>query len=146
VGNKKGGKMKRISLMLALVTISGCAYNLTLMPRDSGKTYMGEMQGNGAGSATLTVQLDDATCTGPGARVASNQSFGFANTYGTNSRGASTNAFTTTQNSGDSQVKAILSCSNGSGLRCDMTGQGAAGGGICVDDKGRVYDILAIRK
>lgn len=125
--------------------MSGCAYNMTLMPRDSGKVYTGEMQGNGAGSGTLTLTIDGDKCTGPVARVASNQTFGFANTYATNGA-RSANAFTTMASSGDATLKAILSCSNGKGLRCDLTGQGASGGGICVDDAGKVYDALAIRK
>ena len=94
----------------------------------------------------MTVRLGENTCTGPAARVASNQSFGFANTYGSNSRGMSSNAFTTVTTTGDSTVKAILSCTNGSGLRCDITGRDSTAGGICLDDMGKVYDVLAIRK
>lgn len=125
--------------------LSGCAYNMTLMPRDSGKVYTGEMQSNGTGSGTLTVTVDGDKCTGPTARVASNQTFGFANTYATNGK-RSANAFTTMATSGDVALKAILSCGSGKGLRCDLTGQGSSGGGICVDDSGKVYDALAVRK
>lgn len=78
--------------------------------------------------------------------VASNQTFGFASTYAINSRGQSMNAFTNTATAGDSQVKGILSCTNGGGLRCDMTGRGSIGGGIFVDDAGKVYDAIAVRK
>lgn len=138
-------KLSTVILALALA-ISGCAYNLTLMPRDSGKMYQGEMKGDGTGSGTLTVQIDGDTCTGLVARVASNQTFGFANTYGANNQGTRANAFTTTSSFGDVAVKGILSCQSGKGIRCDMTGQGSSGGGICVDDAGKVYDVIAIRK
>lgn len=134
------------TIAASVLLLSGCAFNVTLMPRDSGKTYTGEMIGNGTGSGTMTVKLDgDEICTGPVARVASNETFGFANTYATNSRGKQANAFTTVATSGDVTLKAILSCTSGKGLRCDLTGRGG-GGGICADDSGKIYDALAIRK
>ena len=137
--------MKKIASMIAALALYGCAYNVTLMPRDSGKTYSGELNSNGTGSGTMSVNLDGATCSGPFAKVASGETFGFANTYG--QVGAKpVSAFSTMASSGDVTVKAILSCSNGSGLRCDITGRGASAGGLCLDDKGKVYDILAIRK
>ena len=138
--------MKRLIAIATMTALSGCAYNLTLMPRDSGKTYSGEMLGKGDGTGTLNVNLDGDTCSGPVARVASNQTFGFANTYATNNRGQSANAFTTSSSFGDVALKGILSCKSGKGLRCDLTGQGSSGGGICLDDTGKVYDVLAIRK
>ena len=138
--------MSKLIFMSATLLLSGCAWNLTLMPRDSGTTYTGQLQGNGMGSGTMTVNLDGVTCTGPAVRVASNQTFGFANTYGRNSNGTTGNAFSTFTVAGDNQVKAILSCSNGKGLRCDMTGRNSTAGGICVDDAGRLFDVLAIGK
>lgn len=139
--------MKKLILSAAaILLVSACAFNVTLMPRDSGKTYSGEMMGSGNGAGTMTIKLDgDETCTGPVARVASKESFGFANTYMANSRGRAASAFTTVATSGDVTIKAILSCTGGKGLRCEMTGQGG-GGGICVDDAGRIFDALAIRK
>lgn len=133
--------MKLVLAAAALAALTGCAYNLTLMPRDSGKMYTGELQSDGSGSGTVSVSLDGATCTGPAARVSSNQTFGFANTYG--NRGS---AMTTFAGSGDVAVKAILTCSDSRGLRCELTGQGSSGGGICLDDAGRVYDVLARRR
>lgn len=133
------------SIFIATAALCGCAFSVTLMPRDSGKTYTGEMVGNGTGSGTMTVKLDgDETCTGPVARVASNETFGFANTYAT-VRGKPVNAFTTMATTGDVSLKAIMSCTSGKGLRCDLTGRGG-GGGICVDDTGKIYDALAIAK
>lgn len=138
--------MRKMMAMITTLALCGCAYNVTLMPRDSGKTYQGELISNGGRSGTMTLRLDEVTCTGPAAKVASNESFGFANIYGSNSRGQTANAFATVTTSGDAAVKAILTCSNGSGMRCDITGRGSSAGGICLDDKGKVYDALAIRK
>ena len=134
----------KLAISLAVALLSGCAYNLTMMPRDSGQTYTGKLVSpSGNGSGMMTVVIGDLQCSGPAARVASNQSFGFANTFG--SSGTRTfNSFSTMSTSGDVQVKAILACTGGKGLRCDLTGRGSSGGGICVDDAGRVFDVLAI--
>lgn len=44
---------------------------------------------------------------------------------------------------GTNMFKAILSAPGNHGLRCDLTSDGAGhGGGICVDDENRVYDII----
>ena len=138
--------MKTKIIALACLALAGCAFNVTLMPRDSGKVYTGEMNGPGNGTGTMTIKMDgDDVCTGPVAKVASNESFGFANTQAFNSKGKTANAFTTMTQSGDVTVKAILSCTSGKGLRCEMTGRGG-GGGICTDDTGRIFDALAIMK
>ena len=138
--------MKLLTVALASLTLSGCAYQMTLMPRDSGKVYAGILNSDGTGAGTMSLNLDGDECAGPVARVASNQTFGFANTYGGNNRGVRAAAFTTTSTTGDVSVKAMLSCKSGKGLRCDLTGQGATGGGICLDDAGRIYDAIAVRK
>ncbi len=84
---------------------------------------------------------------GPGyGRVGSNDTFGFASAYGFNSHGGTATAFGNSYSIGDKFVKALLSSSDGHGLRCDLRGQGASSGGICVDDGGKVYDVILVRK
>lgn len=124
-----------LALAVALA-LTGCSYGMQLMPRDSGKVYQGSVQSNGAGSGTLSVALDGKTCAGNFVTTSSGDSFGFVQTYG--ARGMSTG---TAFMSGSSQYKAILSCSDGSGLRCDVSGS-TSGGGICVDSHNRVYDLI----
>lgn len=136
----------KLSAILLTALLSGCAYNVTLMPRDSGKTYAGTLQASGGGNGTMSMAMGDVTCTGPVARVGSNETFGLVNSFGTNNRGGFSSGLSTIAMAGDVHAKAILSCSNGSGLRCDLTGRGASAGGVCVDDKGSVYDAIAARK
>lgn len=132
-------------LWIAPLLLAGCAYNVTLMPRDSGKTYTGTLQaGNGHG--TMTMAMEGVSCTGPVARVGSNETFGFANSFGTNSRGGFSSGFSTIAAAGDVHAKAMLSCSDGSGLRCDITGRPGSAGGVCQDDKGRLFDAIAVLK
>ena len=140
--------MKKFLVVALIGLLTGCAgtMNLMMMPRDSGTAYTGELQGDGAGGGSMTVTIGDAKCTGPAARVSSNQSFGFANSVGFNNRGTVGNSFGTVATTGDSVVKAILSCSNGKGLRCDLSGRDMNGGGICLDDNGRVFDVVVNRK
>lgn len=135
-------------MRLALITaacavLAGCAFQVTMMPRDSGKVYLGQMSGSG-GVGTMTMNIEAKTCTGPVVRVGANETFGFANTFGTNSRGVTTTGFTTISTFGDVYLKALLSCSDGGGLRCDISGRFPSGGGICADDTGRVFDMIAV--
>ena len=140
--------MKKLIAIATIGLLGGCGatLNVTMMPRDSGTAYTGELIGDGSGGGSMAITIADAKCSGPAARVASNQTFGFANSVGFNNRGTVANSFSTVATSGDVFIKAILSCTNGKGLRCDMTGQGGNGGGLCVDDTGKVFDVLVNRK
>ncbi|NIF51433.1 hypothetical protein [Burkholderia sp. Ax-1724] len=128
------------------VALTACSFNATLMSRDSGRTYTGELVGNGMGVGTMSVTIDSATYSGPAARVGSNDTFGFASAYGFNNHGGSASSFASSYSSGDKFVKALLSSADGHGLRCDLRGQGHSGGGICVDDAGKVYDVVLVQK
>lgn len=127
-----------------LLLLASCAWQMTLMPRDSGRTYSGVMTGDGMGSGTMTVTIEDIPYTGPAVRVGSNDTFGFSSAYATNNRGSSASAFGTSYAVGDRFVKAILSAPTGRGLRCDLVGRGRTGGGICVDDNGKIYDVVLV--
>jgi len=87
----------------------------------------------------MTVNLENRTCSGRFSRGASNDSFGFFQSYGSNG----SSSFGTTQTIGStSTVKSLMSCTDGTGLRCDFVGGGGTGTGICVDNKEQVYDVL----
>ena len=131
---------KKILTALAATAISGCAYQMQLMPRDGGTIYSGHVQSNGMGSGTLDVQLDGRACRGNFVTAAYGDSFGFYQTYG--SRGGS--SFGAYQSYGSSTYKALMTCTDGSGLRCDVQGSDmtSTGAGICVDSSGRVFDMM----
>jgi hypothetical protein len=139
--------LRKIAIAAALVcALSSCAWDMTLMPRDSGQTYSGTFKGNGMGVGSITVTIDGVTYTGPAVRVASNDTFGFANMAASNNRGLVTTGTGTFFAEGDKYVKAILSAPNGHGLRCDLVGRSHGGGGICVGDDQRVYDAVLVAK
>lgn len=83
--------------------------------------------------------IGDKTCSGSFARGASSDSFGFFQTYGKNGVGStgSVQAY-----GGTATVKALMACSDGSGLRCDFVG--GMGTGICVNSNGQVFDVLVM--
>jgi hypothetical protein len=138
-----------LAVLLAdvVVTLGGCAggsrWQVQMMPRDSGTVYSGVGQGDGSGGGSVAITIEGRTYTGPVVRTAANESFGFFQAYG--SRGV--NAIGGSQSFGGTvYVKGILSSPDNRGLRCDLTGDGHGHlGGICVDDKGRVYDVVASR-
>lgn len=129
--------MNRLSYLALAALLSGCSMNVTLMPRDSGSVYRGELTSSGNGSGSMKVDLAGRSCTGPASRVASGESVGVISTFG--GRGAGVG---TVVSSGDARVMALLTCSDGTGLRCEFTGRDGQGGGVCVDDARRVYDVL----
>ena len=124
------------------IFLTGCSFHVQMMPRDNGKIYTGSIEGNGFGSGTMKVDIDGTTFAGPLVRTSSNESFGFIQTYG--GRGAGSFA-TASSASGSQTAKAILSSFDNHGLRCDLVADGGHGGGICVDDQGRAFDVLLSR-
>lgn len=133
---------KTVSILAAVVALSGCAGYVQMMPRDSGKVYSGTVQGGATGAGTMTIDIDGQTYTGPVIRTGSSDSFGFIQQYG--KRGMMSTG-TMASVGGTATVKAILSSPAGRGLRCEFTSDGSGGGGVCVDDQGRVLDAIVGR-
>jgi hypothetical protein len=127
-----------ISLTCCLLVVS-CTWPVQMMPRDAGTIYRGVANGNGMGGGSISVDIDGRLYSGPMAQTASGDAFGFFQAYsGTRSAFGASQTF-----GGNVAVKAILTSQDNHGLRCDMMGDGRGhAGGICVDDQGRVFDVL----
>lgn len=138
--------MKKFATSALAILLAGCAYQVTMMPRDSGKVYQGTFNSKGNGTADMSVTIEGTTYSGQAVRVSSNDSFGFAQMFGSNNRGGKVQTFGTSYQAGDVTMKAIMSSPDGKGLRCDVSGRDATGGGICVDDMQRIYDVVLVRK
>src|SRR5205085_545627 len=56
----EGGPMKRIVLAAAALALGGCAstYQLTLMPRDSGRLYTGALESVSSGEGRIAVDIE----------------------------------------------------------------------------------------
>jgi hypothetical protein len=136
--------MKKLLVVACLLTGCSSPMLVTMMPRDSATVYKGQFTGTSAGAGTLSVDLAGVNCTGPAARVASKEVTSTGVAYGLGKLGQAINTANTT--SGDSTVKALLTCSNGKAMRCELTGRDRSGGGVCTEDSGRVLDVIVTSK
>ncbi|HEX5129734.1 MAG TPA: hypothetical protein VFV90_08305 [Usitatibacter sp.] len=133
--------------LAGLLGLAGCAstYQLTLMPRDSGKTYSGVMEGLSAGQGPISVTIDGKTYSGTWVESAPAYTTGWVSGgigighrgWGGWGGGATVHMDTP----GGGAAKALLTSSDGAGLRCDLRGTRSGGGGECRDDKGKEYDV-----
>lgn len=123
---------------------AGCAttYNLTLMPRDSGKLYHGVAEGAGGTEGTMSITIEGRTYTGTWVEVVADRASAHV-TAGIGSRRSwATGGIVIFDNPGAGEAKALLRSPDGAGLRCDLRGgTGRTGGGVCRDDKGLEYDV-----
>jgi hypothetical protein len=141
--------MKRaLSLVAAAVLLGGCAtsYNMTLMPRDSGKLYSGVIEDSGRGEGRVSVTIDDKAYDGTWVQVTPERSTGFITGFGFGGRrggfGLGLGSTVTMDNPEGGLSTALLQARDGSGLRCEFRGGSyGRGGGHCRDDRGREYDV-----
>ena len=137
-------------LLAAALLLGGCAtsYNMTLMPRDSGKLYSGLLENVGASEGRVSVTIDDKTYDGTWVQVVSDRSTGFVTGFGVGGgrwgygRGWGLGGSVSMDNPEGGLATALLQARDGSGLRCEFRGPSyGTGGGRCRDDRGREYDV-----
>jgi hypothetical protein len=136
-------------VLIAALALAGCAstYDLTVMPRDSGKLYTGIAEDTGNGEGRISVTLDGKTYSGTWVETQPAQATGYVTGglgWGWRGRGG-LGTFITIDNPQGSEAKALLTAPDGSGLRCDFKSSQGRGGGVCRDDKGREYDVQVRR-
>lgn len=132
-------------LLLAALALSGCAttYQLQLMPRDSGRMYSGTAQDTGRGEGPISIAIDDKTYNGTWVATTPDRATAYVSGgFGWGRRGGGgLGTIVTMDNPQGGEGKALLSSSDGAGLRCDFRSGQGHGGGVCRDDKGREYDV-----
>jgi hypothetical protein len=138
--------MRSFLPVLVALALSGCAstYQLTLMPRDSGKTYGGVMDGFAGGEARISVTIEGRAYNGTVVESAPAYTTGWVGGAGYGYRGWGgwgMGGSYSVDNPNGGQGKALLTSSDGGGLRCDFQGTRSGGGGVCRDDKGKEYDV-----
>jgi hypothetical protein len=139
---------KTFAIIAAALTLGGCAstYQLTLMPRDSGKLYQGTLQDAGSTEGPIAITIEGRAYAGTWVEVVSDRSYGYVTGgvgTGYGHRGwAMGGGSLSLDNPSGGEAKALLRSADGAGLRCDLRGgQGRGGGGVCWDDGGRAYDV-----
>ena len=139
--------MKTIAMAASVLLLAGCAstYELKVMPRDSGRIYTGTAQDTGRGEGSIGITIDSKTYNGTWTETQPSTSTAYVmGGFGWGRRGfGGLGTFVTMDNPQGGEAKALLTASDGSGLRCDFkSGQeNRVGGGVCKDDRGREYDV-----
>jgi hypothetical protein len=139
----------RFLILAAALALSGCAttYQLNVMPRDSGKMYSGIAQDSGYGEGTISVTIENKTYSGTWVQATPSSTTGYVSGgFGWGARrgyygGYGLGGMITMDNPAGSEAKALLSSSDGAGLRCDFRSGQGFGGGVCRDDSGKEYDV-----
>ena len=136
----------RFLILAAALALSGCAttYQLSVMPRDSGKIYTGIAEDNGSGEGPISVTIENKTYNGTWVQATPDRTTGFVTGgfgWGGRRGGFGLGSMITMDNPQGSEAKALLSSADGAGLRCDFRSGQGRGGGVCRDDRGKEYDV-----
>jgi hypothetical protein len=136
----------RFAIALAALALSGCAttYHLSVMPRDSGKMYEGVATDTGNGEGPISITIEGKTFNGTWVQTVPDRTYGSVTGglgFGRRGWGGLGGGFITMDNPSGGAAKALLNSTDGSGLRCDLQSGTGRGGGVCTDDRGRMYDV-----
>jgi hypothetical protein len=137
--------MRSTFICAAALALSGCAttYQLSLMPRDSGKLYSGTAEENVHGEGRISIDIEGKRYQGTWVHMAPERTHGFVTGgigFGRRPFGGFGTMFSI-DNPNGAEAKALLTAADGSGLRCDFRSGYGRGGGVCRDDRGREYDV-----
>jgi hypothetical protein len=141
----------RIFTYLAALALTGCAstYQLTVMPRDSGKIYSGVADDLGGSEGHISINIEGRQFAGTWVETVPSYSTGYVSGgvgYGRGWGWRGGGGFVSMDNPNGGESKALLTAADGSGLRCDFrSARGSGGGGVCRDDKGLEYDVQVRR-
>lgn len=142
-GARRRARRRALALLCAGALLGGCAttYDLTLMPRDSGKVTYGTARDIGNGQANVSLAVGDKIYSGTWVQIKPEGTTDYvgASAWGW---GGWAPFGGVDRTNGNANAKALLQAQDGSGMRCDLYGlTGGKGSGQCTDDKGTVYDV-----
>ena len=144
--------MRHAIFITAALLASGCAtttYQLSVMPRDSGKIYPGIAQYGSGAEGPISISIEGKEYRGTWVQTVPSYTTGFTTGIGWGGWGGrgwgyhgGAGGIYSMDNPQGGEVKALLTAPDGSGLRCDFRGGPTLrGGGACRDDKGMTYDV-----
>ena len=138
--------MRTLALAAALA-LTGCAttYQLAVMPRDSGRLYEGVATDTGSGEGPISITIEGKAYNGTWVQSVPERSYGYVSGGwgwgGWHRGGWAGGGFISMDNPNGGLAKALLTAADGAGLRCDLQNSWGRGGGVCYDDRGRMYDV-----
>ena len=136
--------LRLLALTAAALLAGGCAssYQLTVMPRDSGRIYTGTAEGGTGSEGPIAITIEGKAYTGTWVQTSPAYTTAVATGFGWGWRRGGLGSTFIIDNPQGGEAKALLTAPDGSGLRCDFrSGPSLRGGGACRDDKGREYDV-----
>jgi hypothetical protein len=136
--------MRNTLITAVALALCGCAttYELQLMPRDSGRMYQGTAEDSGNGEGRISVTIEERTYDGTWVATAPDRTNAYVSGgFSWGRRGGGIGTIITMDNPNGGEAKALLTSSDGAGLRCDFKSGQGRGGGVCRDDRGREYDV-----
>ena len=138
-------RLGRTAAALVALALGGCAttYQVTLMPRNSGKLYTGVLENANTGEGAISVTIEGVTYRGTWVETTPSRTTGYV-TGAVGSRRAwawGGGSILSVDNPEGGTAKALLQSPDGKGLRCDLRESGRTGGGTCRDDAGNEYDV-----
>ena len=143
--------MRHIIAIAAATLLGACAtttYQLSVMPRDSGKIYPGFAENATGTEGPITIAIEGKEFRGTWVQTVPSYTTGYSTGFGWGYGrwgypwGAAGGSISMDNPQGG-EAKALLTAADGSGLRCDFRGGPSVrgGGGTCRDDKGMTYDV-----
>jgi hypothetical protein len=134
--------MRTFIILVAALALGGCAttYQLSVMPRDSGKIYSGTAESSGGAEGRVSITIENKTFNGTWVQLSSDYGTAYVSGGWGWHRGWGAGV-ATYDNPNGAESKALLTSADGSGLRCNFRGGYGYGGGVCRDDSGREYDV-----
>ena len=134
----------RILAILAVATLTGCAHQISLVPRDDGPMGKGTAPASMGDSGKLSVELGGKNYTGEWVFVRDGGSVGtaFGSAWSGGSSAYANSTFFGASSTGNG--RAILSAPEGSRIRCVFryNAMGGTGVGECIDDEDHLYDMF----
>ncbi len=142
---KHAAALRGLAAAALAVLAAGCAasYQLTLMPRDSGRLWHGTADDAGGDEGPIAITIDGRQYSGTWVQVVPERTTGVVTgAWASRRHPFGMGGFFSLDNPGGGRAKALLTAPDGSGLRCDLRGGGGrTGGGLCRDDRGLEYDV-----
>lgn len=136
--------MRKLLLMLTLLALAGCSYNIALMKRGSSEVAQGTASENGK---TVEITLDGKVYKGHYTFVQQG--------FSTFSTGYATSGYHSAWGNGAGYAAAsagqgnvLATAPDGSGLRCQFafSTSSHSGMGECQDDQGGIWDMQITRQ
>jgi len=139
--------MRRLSILTILLsTLTGCAYDLALTPRDGTMIGVGHAQQINSDSGTLELTIGGKTYSGTWATTPASDDYNLFKRHNFARRGVLDNEILSDPLLNSSTLaNGLLRSADGASLRCQFRYGANIGYGVCTDDDDKLYDFRITR-